>query len=202
MPSNLRNRIIQSATELFAQQGYHNTSFLHIARAAGCAAGTVRWYFRRKEVLLSDVLDRAWRTLLVKLNRPSEIIDPVERLDSFVFSMLTSLEADSSLTNLLLIEGWTFQPIGPPIVRTQPYLQFLSMIDRVLDGVRAAGRMRPDISNVAARSALLGILQATLRDEIVHRRCGFPKGPSQTERQQLIKLVLSAIVPARSLPKM
>ncbi|MEU9047422.1 MULTISPECIES: TetR/AcrR family transcriptional regulator [unclassified Kitasatospora] len=50
--------LVESAWELFADQGYKGTSLAEIGRAAGVAANAVRWYFPTKDDLFAAALDR------------------------------------------------------------------------------------------------------------------------------------------------
>src|SRR5215468_12399589 len=47
--------ILQAARELFANNGYDDTTIAEIARAAGVAVGTVYLYFANKHDILVDV---------------------------------------------------------------------------------------------------------------------------------------------------
>jgi AcrR family transcriptional regulator len=47
--------ILSAARELFADQGYEETTIVHIARRAGVAVGTLYLYFRNKHDVLLDV---------------------------------------------------------------------------------------------------------------------------------------------------
>ena len=48
--------ITETALELFAEQGYHNTSISKIAKAAGISKGLMYNYFESKEALLDAIL--------------------------------------------------------------------------------------------------------------------------------------------------
>lgn len=50
-----RQAILAAARELFASQGYEETTIAEIARAAGMAVGTVYLYFQNKHDILIDV---------------------------------------------------------------------------------------------------------------------------------------------------
>ncbi|HZU66019.1 MAG TPA: TetR/AcrR family transcriptional regulator [Ktedonobacteraceae bacterium] len=50
-----RRAILDAAAELFARQGYENTTIADIARAAGMAVGTVYLYFHNKHEIYSSV---------------------------------------------------------------------------------------------------------------------------------------------------
>ena len=53
-----RNQILDAATQVFAERGYHNTTIRQIAQQAGIADGTVYIYFKTKTDLLLGILNR------------------------------------------------------------------------------------------------------------------------------------------------
>ena len=64
MPST-RERILESATELFAERGYAQTSLAKVAAAADVTTGSIYGYFDSKGELLVAVVERALRALPV-----------------------------------------------------------------------------------------------------------------------------------------
>lgn len=58
-----RQAIIEAATELFGQRGYHGTTTDQVAQAAGISQPYVVRMFGTKEKLFLEVLDRALETL-------------------------------------------------------------------------------------------------------------------------------------------
>jgi len=53
-----RALIVDAATRVFAEKGFHRATIRDIAHAAGIADGTIYNYFANKESLLSAILDR------------------------------------------------------------------------------------------------------------------------------------------------
>src|SRR3954469_9287303 len=53
-----RNQILDAATTVFAEKGFHRTTIRDIARVAGIADGTIYNYFENKTALLLGILDR------------------------------------------------------------------------------------------------------------------------------------------------
>lgn len=68
-----RDKIIEAATELFAEKGYHATSVNDIARQAGMTKGGIYWYFDSKRAIFMTILDE-----MIIANH--EIWDEIERL--------------------------------------------------------------------------------------------------------------------------
>jgi len=56
-PSDKRERIVQTATELAYQRGFHGSSLADIARSAGVPSGSVYYFFKTKDDLARAVVD-------------------------------------------------------------------------------------------------------------------------------------------------
>jgi AcrR family transcriptional regulator len=57
-PAQTRARILAAAAELFAEAGYHGTTMVAVAKAAGLSQTGMLHHFGSKEELLAGVLDR------------------------------------------------------------------------------------------------------------------------------------------------
>jgi AcrR family transcriptional regulator len=57
-----RNQILDAATQVFAQKGFHRATIRDIAKTAGIADGTIYTYFANKSALLIGILDRLNQT--------------------------------------------------------------------------------------------------------------------------------------------
>ncbi len=53
-----RNQILDAATKVFAEKGFHPATIKDIARQAGIADGTIYIYFENKDALMLGILDR------------------------------------------------------------------------------------------------------------------------------------------------
>ncbi|HMA67325.1 MAG TPA: helix-turn-helix domain-containing protein, partial [Desulfosalsimonadaceae bacterium] len=54
-----KQAIIESATRLFAEKGFYNTSTPEIAEAAGVAHGTLFYHYTNKEGIILEIFRRA-----------------------------------------------------------------------------------------------------------------------------------------------
>ena len=66
-----RGRLVESGTDLFARQGLEKTTTVHIARAAGVAAGTFYLHFPDKHALFREIALSAIADLLERLGKAS-----------------------------------------------------------------------------------------------------------------------------------
>src|SRR6266516_4469346 len=53
-----RNQILDAATKVFAEKGFHRATIKEIARVAGIADGTIYTYFSSKTDVLLGILNR------------------------------------------------------------------------------------------------------------------------------------------------
>lgn len=77
-----RERLLQSAMELFTTQGYESTSLADILQRAGVNSGSLYYFFKTKEDLLLAGLD-FFKTLLYPIVMESPFAresDPIERI--------------------------------------------------------------------------------------------------------------------------
>ena len=80
--SRRREQIVDTALTLFAEQGYHGTTVGDVCDALGVGKGVVYWYFRSKEALFSELLQRTLLALRrAQQARVEKVEDPVERIE-------------------------------------------------------------------------------------------------------------------------
>jgi TetR/AcrR family transcriptional repressor of nem operon len=77
-----RERLLQTAFQLFHEQGYHATGVATILREAGVNAGSMYHFFSSKDDLLLKVLEYALEYLEPMVMRPAEAaaVEPLERV--------------------------------------------------------------------------------------------------------------------------
>jgi AcrR family transcriptional regulator len=167
------DRILAAAKHLFAQRGYENTATVAIARAAGTSESQLMKHFGSKEGLLEAIFEQGWRHMGQALGEVERLHEPKPKLRALLDAMLRSLETDPELKELMLLEGRRIRREGNMVMMTSGFLHFVAIIDGVLDAMRAAGQLREGVHPQAMRSALIGIIEGLLRDEVLARRVGY-----------------------------
>lgn len=87
--ASLRDRILESARELFLQNGFEGVSVRRIAERARCSPGMLYHFFASKELLLARVVEDTFAKLDALMTRSAAAgPDPLQRLrktlDSYV----------------------------------------------------------------------------------------------------------------------
>ncbi|MGH9509653.1 MAG: TetR/AcrR family transcriptional regulator [Terriglobales bacterium] len=186
-------RILKAGKTLFAQRGYENTSTGAIARAAGTSESQLIKHFTSKEGLLEAVFDEGWEKLNQGARLLHELPSPAHKLRGLVDLVLEGLENDGPLKELMLLEGRRIRKEGHMVVLTQGFLEFIATLDGILTEMRDAGLLRGDVAVPVARSALIGILEGLLRDQLLAQRAGFPAPYSTADLRHMFEIVLEAL---------
>ena len=189
------DRILQSGRELFAEDGYENTTTSAIARRAGTSESQLIKHFGSKEGLLEAIFDDAWRRMADGLKSIQDgTAHPLERLRALTDLMMRTLEQDPELQSLMLLEGRRIRKHGHMVLLTRGFLQVLHTLDGVLGEMMEAGMLRSDLHPQAVRSALVGAFEGLLRDRLLAERAGFPAGYDGTEMRQAFRAVLECFL--------
>jgi TetR/AcrR family fatty acid metabolism transcriptional regulator len=75
-----RAAIIEAARNLFAKQGYEETTIAEIARAAGVAVGTVYLYFQNKRQILIEVSVALNTSITTVIEAPELLTIPIRQV--------------------------------------------------------------------------------------------------------------------------
>ena len=90
-----KQRIINAATHLFAEQGFDGTSTLQIAEKAGVTEPLIYYHFKGKEDLFSHIMENSFREYFFGLNslkrEPNTQFERIEGLIDFHFRFVEEM---------------------------------------------------------------------------------------------------------------
>lgn len=96
--SETRQRLLEAATEVFAEQGFRNARVRDICDRAQANVAAINYHFGDKKGLYAEVLHQGFQTLTggdpTEWGGVAEDAPPGQRLHAFVTTMLTQLLAD------------------------------------------------------------------------------------------------------------
>ncbi len=187
-----RNQILDAATEMFAQRGFHKTTIKAIARQGEIAEGTIYNYFTNKTDLLFGLLDRLNETehrpealgalaseAPAKAHFPAVLEALIRHRLEFVSGQLPLLRAviPELLFNEDLRSRYLSEILGPT----------LAMARSAFEGLTEAGTLRPTDTEVTVR-LVAGLVLGTLLLEML----GDPVLPER--RKELPKQITQLLV--------
>ncbi len=148
-----RQRILDAAEHLFAQDGYRGTSLRAITGRARVNLAAVNYHFGSKKALLEAVIKRRIEPLnLTRKKRLEEVIDTAERkgkrpevkqvLLAFIEPTLMFKESNPEARNFFIFIGRSFT--DPDETVRKVFLRFIKPIFHLLH--KAACKALPDFS--------------------------------------------------------
>ena len=188
-----RDRILMAAKQLFASRGYENTSTVAIARLAGTSESQLMKHFGSKEGLLEAIFDAGWEQLGSHISELQQLPTADRKLRALLDVTLQGMERDPELKQLLLLEGRRIRREGRMVMMTRGFLDYIATIDNILAAMRDAGQLRPELNPQAVRSALIGMFEGILRDQLLAERAGFPSTATVGDLKQLFDAVIPAL---------
>jgi AcrR family transcriptional regulator len=182
--SSTKQKILDSAERLIAEQGYSATSLRQIIAAAGVNLAAIHYHFGSKEELLHELvmrkagpvnekrLDLLARYTLEAEGKPL----PVEKvLDAFFIPMIETANANPQFVRVMgriVVEG-----LLPSIVQKD----FQPMFGRFVEAMRAA---LPELSPVELKwrfHFMTGVM--------AHTMCGAPEGNFEERIGRLVRFL-------------
>lgn len=193
--SRSRERILRSAKTLFATRGYDNSSTSAIAREAGTSESQLMKYFGGKQGLLEAIFVEGWRHITDNARAAIQDLDsPIKKLEAVCRIGLLGLERDPELKLLFLLEGRRVRREGHMVTLSEGYLEFIRLIDSVFHELYDREMLRPGLHPQAVRTALVGMIEALLRDNFLAGRLGFPADYDLSQVPILLHYALAAMV--------
>ncbi len=167
--------IIQAAAELFANQGFHETSTRKIAEAAGVSEGTVFNYFSNKNELLTAIIRRYYDGLI---STAEEILqqemDTHRRLQLLAENHLRTIWADNALLMRMVqlyfntdLDIYSHMETTELHQFNQRYTRSFNSIIR--EGIQR-GDLQPGLNKQAIRDLFFGGLEYGMRTLAIHRK--------------------------------
>ncbi len=97
-----RQQVLDTASRLFGDQGYHRTTVGDICDVLGVGKGVFYWYFESKEALFAELLQHS----LLQLRRSQQaaiaaVDDPVARIEHGIRASIDFFRANPGLLELI-----------------------------------------------------------------------------------------------------
>ncbi|MCX7738565.1 MAG: TetR/AcrR family transcriptional regulator [Hydrogenothermaceae bacterium] len=153
MSKYTKERLIETAKELFSQKGYHETRVSDIVKKADVAQGTFYFYFKSKEDLFLNLIRKLHQELLEKLSKyttPEGSIE--ETIDNLIVDFLSEVYKNKEIAQIFF-----GQLLGINEEFRELYIQKISDIQNILHRV-LNNYLDPDTSQLLS-TMILGFLR-------------------------------------------
>ena len=187
-----RERILEAATEEFANHGFHGTRVADIAERAGIAYGLVYHHYRNKEEILAAIFSQRWGQYVAYIDEVAQ--QPLtfrQRMGKLVHFWVETYRQEPSLITVMINEiSRSYEFIESHDIAT--VLTAFDAIEKIIEKGQAAGEARTDIDSRLATYAVLGVAEMVLTGYVMgalkRDRAGFGR-----DEEQLLALMLDGL---------
>lgn len=103
--SDKRQKIIDAAVRVFAENGFYNSTVADVARAADVADGTIYLYFKNKEDLLISLFEHSIDIFIQAAHHEvAKPVSAIEKLKGFILLHLRLVQKNQDLAQVIQIE--------------------------------------------------------------------------------------------------
>ena len=173
-PESSYDRLLESARNLFSTRGYENTSTAMIAREAKSSESQLVKHFGGKEGLLEAIFEDGWKKMGYMFEAIEVASSPREKLRMLLDLFLRMFEQDPALKELMLLESRRIRKEGHGVMLTQGYGRFVVVVEKILAEMEKRGELRRGFTPAMIRTALVGLLEGLLREQVLAARHQMP----------------------------
>jgi AcrR family transcriptional regulator len=189
-----RDRLLHAGKHLFATRGYENSSTIAIARDAGTSESQLMKHFGSKDGLLEAIFEHGWQQMGAHLEAVRQMPDPLEKLRALLYGTMEALGRDPEMKELMLLESRRVRKQGNQILLTAGFIDFMKLVDSVLRDMRNRGQLRPELKPEALRSAIIGMTEGMMRDELLSQRMGYTSPFNASDMRDVMTVLIPALV--------
>ena len=186
-----REEILDAASSLFAERGYHSASLRDISRRVGISHPGMLHHFSSKETLLGAVIDRLEA-------HAQGLLDSVEALQTSPQSLIAALSGpwdprEHSMALLATLSGEVVNPDHPGRFRiARLRLVHEHVLERVLEGLAENGRLTDGSDpKFLARTLFSLLLSLTVREHTVRELQKTGDGDPIADVQEFVRRCVS-----------
>lgn len=165
-----RAHILQTALEVFARNGYHQTRVSDIIEAAGIARGTFYLYFESKSAIFLELLDHLLarlRATVVGVETGPDAPPVHDQLLLTVTNVVRVVEDHRLLATIILREAVGLdEDVDQKL--TEFYGSLRRFIGESLENGQRMGIVRADLDTGIVASCILGSIKYILEQYVVH----------------------------------
>jgi AcrR family transcriptional regulator len=186
VPESSYDRLLEAARQLFSSRGYENTSTAMIAREAKSSESQLVKHFGGKEGLLEAIFEDGWKKMGYMFEAVEVAPTPRDKLRMLLDLFLRVFEQDPALKELMLLESRRVRKEGHSVMLTQGYGRFVMLVEKILAEMANRGELREGFTPPMIRTALVGLLEGLLREQLLAARHQQPAAHLTPENIRMI----------------
>ncbi len=180
--------ILEKASKVFREKGYHNARMAQIANEAGISYGLVYHYYNNKEHLFDALLDQWWDALYLMLEKAMSKDQPIKaKLETIARFFLDNYQENPDKVHLFITEVSRSTANLTP-ARLDMFRKWILKVEKMIKIAQRENELRQDIKARYLSTFYLGALETMISTMVLNNQ---PiKGQAQKNRiiNQLLAL--------------
>ena len=168
-----KKRIIDGATQVFAEHGYRLTTIDQICQALQLSKGTIYIYFKSKEALFISVLQAIYERRFAILSTAYQANDPIPiKFEKILDRLGSMLSHDDYVFIRLSLEGFLESEHIPSLqaIKSDSYKRFYELLYGLLQEGQLAGEINPDLNLSSVTVVLMAVSDGLMLHSLVQDR--------------------------------
>ena len=158
-----KSRILQAAGQVFAQNGFSQSTIAMIAKNAGVADGTIYLYFKNKEELLTRFFENKMRLIFDRfLETVSGANSAEEKLRNLIRTHFVEFQKDKDMAVLYQVETHSNVRLAEDQIREMSKM-YMDLISLIVEQGQEQGLIRKDLYLSLVKRMIIGSL-----DEVIN----------------------------------
>ncbi|WP_102691329.1 TetR/AcrR family transcriptional regulator [Rummeliibacillus pycnus] len=200
---SIKERILETALDLFQQKGYHGVSVDEIVEQAGTSKGGFYHNFKSKDALLYEIHNVFISYVLQQTKEAYDGCDnPIEKLCDMLYSFTNVFDIYNRHIIVFYEEG-TYLPPDYKLIIKEKRSEYRKLIEQVIEDGKKTGYFRKEISTTITTMAIIGLVNWTYKwyrqngsltmeqitlyfNDLILRGIVTPKGYEEASSHQLL----------------
>jgi TetR/AcrR family acrAB operon transcriptional repressor len=163
-----RNRILDTAVEVFSRQGVAQTSLNDIAKEAGVTRGAIYWHFANKVAMFDAMIERLICPLLINsAEREAHLVaDPLGFIQAATNEFLEKMQIDGSFRSVFEIFWHKCEYVGEMATLRDSHLDegqnHIEVIQRAFSLAQEKGQINRALTPHQATIGLIALIDGLL----------------------------------------
>ncbi|MBD8036308.1 TetR/AcrR family transcriptional regulator [Solibacillus sp. A46] len=160
---SLKERIIETALDLFRHKGYHGVSVDEIVETAGTSKGGFYHKFKSKDALLYEIHDLFISHVLKETKKAYEENDtPIDKVTALLFAFTNVFDVYQRHITVFYNES-AYLPLEYKNIIKEKRKEYQKLIEQVIEEGKEGGQFRPEISTTITTMAIIGLVNWTYK---------------------------------------
>ena len=159
----VKQRIIETALDLFQEKGYHGVSVDEIVENAGTSKGGFYHNFKAKDALLYEIHDVFISYVLKETKAVYERYDsPIEKVCAMLHAFTNVFDLYQRHITVFYDES-AYLPYDYKIIIKEKRTEYRKLIERAIEDGKKSGAFRENISTTITAMAIIGLVNWTYK---------------------------------------